>query len=72
MIDKLSEKGQASASLSQHNAGEVAEDIPITPEMIEAGQGALVKWESSDDPYSANCVTAIYRAMAAATETRGQ
>ena len=40
--------------------------VEVTDAMIEAGAEALVKWEASSDPYSANCVVAVYRAMEAA------
>lgn len=56
---------------SSRNAGiEKNEEIEITPQMIEAGQIALVNWEASSDPYSANCVASVYRAMAKARETQ--
>jgi len=46
----------------------IARVVPIeaTEEMVKAGSSALVRWESSNDPYSANCVTAVYKAMSAA------
>lgn len=64
MADSLRTAGQASPETASQGAASACE---ITPEMIEAGVAELVKWESSSDPYSANCVVAVYRAMAAAT-----
>ena len=37
--------------------------VEITPAMIAAGMAAFEAWETSDDPYPANAVRAIYSRM---------
>ncbi|MBB5695509.1 hypothetical protein FHS87_003568 [Roseomonas pecuniae] len=49
-----------------HTYMENEEPIEVTPPMIQAGVEALLRWETSNDPRSANCVVAVYLQMVAA------
>ncbi|HEV7909755.1 MAG TPA: hypothetical protein VGP28_01405 [Methylocella sp.] len=76
-IITLTQRSHSSIDAPRDRPGEnegkrTTEGCVITPEMVDAGKSAFFTWDASNDPYSANCVIAVYQAMVKAKQIRDQ